>query len=146
MSPSLIGLTNCSADCSRLSKASAILQKQHPMSSSPSITDLFFVKQICQLVSRRAAAYLATAAHALWVMRASSEGLCVQEAGHLSIGCNGSVIQHYPAFRELAQKHLDDLVELSGGQGHSIVLETAEEAAIFGAAVAAASIASVKEH
>src|ERR1700712_284507 len=116
------------------------------MSNPPSITDLLFVKQICQLVSRRAAAYLATAAHALWVMRASLEGLRAQEAGHLSIGCNGSVIQHYPAFRDLAQKHLDDLVELSGGQGHSIVLETAEEAAIFGAAVAAASIASVKEH
>jgi hexokinase len=116
------------------------------MSKPPSLTDLLFVKQICQLVSQRAAAYLATAAHALWVMRASSEGLRVQEAGHLSIGCNGSVIQHYPAFRELAQKHLDDLVELSGGQWHSIVLETAQEAAIFGAAVAAASIASANEH
>lgn len=115
------------------------------MANSPSTTDLLFVKQICQLVSRRAAAYLATAAHALWVMRALSEGLAVQEAGHLSIGCNGSVIQQYPGFRELTQKHLDDLVDLSGGQGHSIVLETAEEAAIFGAAVAAASIASTKE-
>lgn len=139
-------LTTCSADdTSRLSRAAVVLQKQHPMPFAPSLADLIFVQQVCQLISRRAAAYLATAAHALWVLRASAEGLPVQEAGHLSIGCNGSVIQHYPAFRELAQKHLDDLVELSGGQGHSIVLETAEEAAIFGAAVAAASIASAKD-
>lgn len=115
------------------------------MASAPSIADLLFVQQICQLVSRRAAAYLATAAHALWIMRASAEGLSAKDAGHLSIGCNGSVIQHYPGFRELVQKHLDDLVELSGGQGQSIVLETADEAAIFGAAVAAASIASAND-
>ncbi|QDS75424.1 hypothetical protein FKW77_003658 [Venturia effusa] len=128
-----------------LSKAAAVLQKQHPMACTLSVTDLLFVREICQLVSRRAAAYLATAAHALWVMRASLSGLRIQDAGHLSVGCNGSVIQHYPGFREETQKHLDDLVELSGGKGQSIVLETAVEAAIFGAAVAAASIASVKD-
>ncbi|KAE9963380.1 hypothetical protein EG328_011462 [Venturia inaequalis] len=132
-------------DTSRLSRATIVLQKQHPMTCAPSLADLIFVQHICQLVSRRAAAYLATAAHALWILRASSEGLSVQEAGHLSIGCNGSVIQHYPAFRELAQKHLDELVELSGGRGHSIVLEPAEEAAIFGAAVAAASIGCARD-
>lgn len=115
------------------------------MACAPSLEDLIFVQQVCQLVSRRAAAYLATAAHALWALRASAECLPIQKAGHLSIGCNGSVIQHYPAFRELAQKHLNELVDLSGGQGQSIVLETADEAAIFGAAVAAASIAGAKD-
>jgi hexokinase len=113
------------------------------MAKPPSITDLLFVQKICQLVSRRATAYLATGIHAMWSIRASLEGLRLEGAGQLTIGCNGSVIQHYPAFRELAQKHLDDLVQLSGGDDHSIVLEVAHEAAIFGAAVAAASIASL---
>jgi hexokinase len=57
-------------------------------------------------------------------------------AEHMSIGCNGSVIEKYPFFRELCQSHLDELTTTSGAAPKSITLEIAHESAIFGAAVA----------
>jgi hexokinase len=54
----------------------------------------------------------------------------------MSIGCNGSVIEKYPFFRELCQSHLDELVIASGASPKSVALEIALESAIYGAAVA----------
>jgi hexokinase len=54
----------------------------------------------------------------------------------MSIGCNGSVIEKYPFFRELCQSHLDELTTASGAGAKSISLEIALESAIYGAAVA----------
>jgi hexokinase len=119
-----------------LSKAAAALQKNHALSKPPSNAELRFVRQICQLVSHRAAAYLATGIHALWTLRTSSEGLLPSTAGHATIGCNGSVIERYPGFRARCQSYLDQLVDLSGGKAQSVTLEVAVESAIFGAAVA----------
>jgi hexokinase len=53
----------------------------------------------------------------------------------VTIGCNGSVIEKYPYFKDLCQSYLDELTGLSGAEPHSVVLETAIESAIFGAAV-----------
>lgn len=94
------------------------------------------MRQVCQLVSRRAAAYLATSIHALWSLRLAAENYTPSTSEPVSIGCNGSVIERYPMFRSTCQSYLDDLVELSGGQRQSVVLEIAVESAIFGAAVA----------
>jgi hexokinase len=95
-----------------------------------------FVRQVAQLVSHRAAAYLAAGIHALWLLRTESEGLRPSEADRLAIGCNGAVIEKYPSFRQLCQSHLDELTKLSGAAPNSITLEVAVESAIFGAAVA----------
>jgi len=124
-------------DSPNLFKASTVLQKHHSLPSPPSVSDLRFVQQICQIVSHRAAGYLATGIHALWSLRTSVEGLSPASAGQVTIGCNGSVVESYPSFRKVAQKYLDELIELSGGEPHSVILEMANEAAIFGAAVAA---------
>ena len=106
----------------------------------PTYADLCFIRHASSLVSRRAAAYLATGIHALCSLRTRSEGLSPRTAGHISIGCNGSVIEKYPGFRATTQSVLDQLVEMDGGMkrgpNSGVSLEIANESAIFGAAVA----------
>ncbi|KAH7045890.1 hypothetical protein B0J12DRAFT_576898 [Macrophomina phaseolina] len=123
-------------DTPTLTKACTALQANHPLSTPPAYTDLYYVRQICQLVSHRAAAYLATGIHALWTLRNESEGLSAAEAGHITISCNGSVIEKYPSFRDLAQQYVDELTERSGAPSRAVDLEMAIESSIFGAAVA----------
>lgn len=114
----------------------AYFQTHHPLSKPPTYRDMAFIRHVAQLVSHRAAAYLAAGIHSLWELRISSEGLTPETAGRMAIGCNGSVIEKYPLFRELCQSHLDELTGLSGAEPGSISLEIAVESAIFGAAVA----------
>ncbi|KAF2236741.1 actin-like ATPase domain-containing protein [Viridothelium virens] len=129
-----------SDDTPDLSKASLIFQKAHPLSTTPSYADLLFVRQVSYLVSHRAATYLATGIHALCSLRTHSEGLQAATAGHINIGCNGSVIEKYPNFRVTTQAVLDQLIERDGGpkrgKDGGVSLEIANESAIFGAAVA----------
>ena len=87
-------------------------------------------------MSQRAAAYLATGIHALWSLMTNSEGLTPSSVNHMTIGCNGSVIEKYPNFKEYCQQRLNELTDLSGGRTGAVVLEPALESAIFGAAVA----------
>ncbi|KAF2738177.1 actin-like ATPase domain-containing protein [Polyplosphaeria fusca] len=117
-------------------QAIALFQSKHPLSRPPTYSDISFVRKASQLVSHRAAAYLASGIHSLWSLRIQSEGLAPQDAGRLAIGCNGSVIEKYPLFRELCQSHLNELTMASGAQPNLISLEVAVESAIFGAAVA----------
>jgi len=126
-----------SDDSPSLSKALSEFQKTHAFAKRPPTLDLHYVRQVCQLVSHRAAALLATGVHALWSLRTSAEGLTPEAAGHVTVSCNGSVIEKYPSYRRLCQTYLDELTEMSGAQPHSVVLEMADEAAIYGAAVAA---------
>lgn len=124
------------------SQAISIFQSRHPLSKPPTYNDIHFVRQISQLVSHRAAAYLAAGIHSLWFLRIESEGLTPATAGRMAIGCNGSVIEKYPSFRELCQSHLDELTAASGAEEGSIALEVAVESAIFGAAVAVSCLES----
>ncbi|KAI4707166.1 hypothetical protein J4E89_008105 [Alternaria sp. Ai002NY15] len=122
-------------DSKNLTSATALFQSKHPLSKPPTYNDIQFVRQVSQLVSHRAAAFLATGIHALWALRTESEGLTPASAGRMSIGCNGSVIEKYPCFRELCQSHLHELTAASGAEPNSVSLEIAVESAIYGAAV-----------
>jgi hexokinase len=99
-----------------------------------------YVRQITQCVSHRATALLATAIHALWCLRATSENTLPASMDRMTIGCNGSVIERYPKFRSLSQKYITQLTGLSGASPDHVVLEFAVESAIFGAAVAVSSL------
>jgi hexokinase len=123
-----------------LTNATALFQQKHPLSKPATYNDIHFIRQVSQLVSHRAAALLATGIHALWVLRTAAEGLAPADAAPISIGCNGSVIEKYPFFRELCQSHLDELTTASGAAPKSISLEIALESAIYGAAVAVCSL------
>lgn len=125
-------------DTPDLSRASVELQTFHPLTKTPTTEDLRFVQQVCKLVTTRAAALLATGIHALWTLYYTSNGLTPESVGSVSMGCNGSIIERYPNFRECCQKYLDELTMLSGGPKpppRSVQLEVAYESAIFGAAV-----------
>ncbi|KAJ5449827.1 Hexokinase-1 [Penicillium daleae] len=141
-----------------MSSSAALLQKQHTFPSFPPVEDLRFLRRVCQVVSRRAAAYLATAIHSMWclsnevefsatsvsdnLVKESPEVTVVESdesAKNLSIACDGTVINKYPGFRDTCQGYLDQLSEQSHRTvGSAIRLDPAPESAILGAAVAVA--------
>jgi hexokinase len=141
-----------------MSASAALLQKQHTFPSFPPIEDLRFLRRVCQVVSRRAAGYLATAIHSMWCLRndvefpaapSVSDGVketpeitvveSDESAKTLSIACDGTVINKYPGFRDTCQAYLDQLCEQSHHtSGSPIRLDPAPESAILGAAVAVA--------
>jgi len=147
-----------------LAASAALLQKEHTFPSYPSVEDLRFLRRICQVTSRRAAAYLATGIHSMWCLRnevefptsttdplsKGSPAVTVVEsdesAKNVSIACDGTVINKYPGFRDTCQSYLDQLSAHSHpGSVSAIRLAPAPEAAILGAAVAVAVAVAEKE-
>jgi hexokinase len=121
-----------------LAKSSAYLQKTLGMDSAPSAADMRFLRLIVQSISKRAAAYVAVAMHALWAVKRK---LIPEDSSRTTIACNGSVIEKYPGFRSRCQAYISEMIKCEGGgrrQDSEVVLELAGEAAIFGAAVAVA--------
>ncbi|KAJ5247059.1 Hexokinase-1 [Penicillium chermesinum] len=141
-----------------MAASAALLQKEHTFHSYPSVDDLHFLRRVSQVVSRRAAGYLATGIHSMWCLRneADSPHISVAEsltkdipevtvvesedsAKTVSIACDGTVINKYPGFRDTCQKYLDQLSEQTHpGSSSAIRLDPAPESAILGAAVAVA--------
>jgi hexokinase len=148
-----------------LAASAALLQKEHTFPSYPSVEDLRFLRRICQVTSRRAAAYLATGIHSMWSLRNevefpaktdslakdSSEVTVVEsetetESTNVSIACDGTVINKYPGFRDTCQRYLDQLSAHSHPTSTSAIrLAPAPESAILGAAVAVAVSVAEKE-
>ncbi len=122
----------CSDDTLSTARATFTEEQQLP------VKDLHLIRHICQCVSRRAAAYLASALHALWTLYNDSKGLSGSSAPTIAAGCHGSVILKYPGLRDRCQKYLDELIVQSGGIRGSVVLQPAPDATLLGAAVAAA--------
>lgn len=145
-----------------LTSSAALFQKQHTFPVTPSSEDLYFLRRICQTVSRRAAGYLATAIHSMWCLRNDVEfspsTMAIKEASEvtvvesepesrsLSIACDGSVINKYPGFRDSCQTYINQLAEQTNGTTESLIsLDLAPESAIVGAAVAVAVAVADKE-
>lgn len=123
-----------------LHNASKAFSSAYPQSQRIELAELQFIRSVCRMVSNRAAAFEATAVHALWSLRARSEGREPKDSEHITIACNGSVLEKYPSFRSRCQSYLDKLVVLSSAKPGSVILEMAPESSIFGAAVAASCI------
>lgn len=137
-----------------LSTTRVILHKLHPSIKKPTLTDAHFVRQTILSVTSRSIAYFATGVHAL----SSSLQDMEQKAGlednldHITIGCDGSVINKYPGYMDRAQGLLDmmKLVEDWDPQGAGLVakpkkrviLERTVESAVLGAGVAGAMAAA----
>lgn len=126
-----------SDDTPELRDARAAFLSAHPLRSAPKRRDLEFMRAVARLVSRRAAAYLATALHALWAVRTSAEGVRAEDSSAVTIACDGSMVEKYPGFRQRMQKHLDALCVVSGAKEGAVVLQVVPESSILGAAVAA---------
>ena len=113
-----------------------LFRAAHPISRPLNTTELQFIRQVSEFVTSRAAAYMAVAVHALWSLLAKSEAASPDNLGHITIACNGTVMERYPSFRARCQKYLDELTSMSGAAARSVTLEMAPESSIFGAAVA----------
>jgi hexokinase len=137
-----------SDDTPNLSKSLAALQAAHPLPAAYPYTTqtLHQLRQLSLLISHRATAYLAVGVHALWTLRLAEEQLAPGQEDHVTIGCNGSVIEKYPGFRARTQRYLDELCVSSGGHAGSIRLEIAWESAIFGAAIGVSCLEGKEAH
>jgi hexokinase len=130
-----------------LTRAAASFLQAHPIGSTtsghlhaPTIAEWTFVRDIIQLVTHRAAAYLAVALHALWRVRVESEveaSMGSPVDPRVTIACHGTIIERYPGYRERCQQVLDRLCAAEGEtRPGTILLAVAPESSIFGAAVA----------
>lgn len=127
-----------------LSEATKVLKSRHalPHGASYSCSDVNFVRHVTSLVTDRAAAYVAASLVALCTLQQSLQAthgqprpMTQSSQSGTSVGCNGSVIERYPRFRERTQGWIDVL----GGDGNGRVrLQMTGESALVGAAVAVA--------
>jgi hexokinase len=122
---------------SNLEKSGAYLQKTMGLKLPPSAAEMAFLRIVVESLSMRAAAYMATAIHALWAVE--REASSTVEPSRTTIACNGGVIEKYPGFRSRCQDYVNQIIEADGRLHDSeVVLQMANEAAILGAAVAVA--------
>lgn len=125
--------------------SSIMIEKSFGLSTQPSVDDLAFLRLVAQSISRRAAAYIAVAVHALWGLQKDTDINPHTPYGtpKTSIACNGSVILKYPGFKDRCESYIARMIAEGASAGtnfpkEKIALEPTYEAAIFGAAVAVA--------
>jgi hexokinase len=133
-------LTRNSDPSPSFTTATQIFTSRHPSTHTPTSSDISSLRQIASHVTQRASAVLATGVHALWALRNEAEHLDAADAAHTLVAYNGSVIEHYPNFKDTCQRTLDELVRASGGQAGAVELMYAEESSLLGAAVAVACL------
>ncbi|RMX86788.1 hypothetical protein D0869_02832 [Hortaea werneckii] len=96
-----------------LANARSAFVQARPLRSRPRKEELEFMRDISKLIAERAVVYLATALSALWAVRIVSKGVSIDEASHVTIACNGTIVEKYPNFRACCQGYLDELCERS---------------------------------
>jgi hexokinase len=112
--------------------------------SPPTKSELAFLKLVAQSISRRAAAYLAVAIHAMYMLQKETSATTdmAPASGKTSIACNGSVILKYPGFKARSEGFMGRMIAesttSSTQRSERITLEPTYESALFGAAVAVA--------
>ncbi|KAK4936026.1 N-acetylglucosamine kinase 1 [Elasticomyces elasticus] len=130
---------------SGMSHSISMIQTTFGLKMAPSVEEVAFLRAAAEAISYRASAYMAVAVHALWALQKDVDINLFTSTGSpkTSIACNGSVILKYPDFKSRCEDFLRRLVKeglaaRSSSTSESIVLETTEEAAIYGAAIAVA--------
>ena len=122
----------------------ALLHQYHPSTHRPTPRDAYFIQQTVRCVTDRSIAYFATGIHALASLLQELEcnaGL-QDDSDHISIGCDGSVINKYPMYMERAQDILDQMFTRWGSGGKGVILEKTQDSAVLGAGIAAALAAN----
>ncbi|KIX02611.1 uncharacterized protein Z518_08553 [Rhinocladiella mackenziei CBS 650.93] len=123
----------------------SMIQKTFGLRTTPSVEEISFLRVAAESISYRASAYMAVAVHALWALQKDTNinSTAPTETPKTSIACNGSVILKYPGFKERCQGFIHQMIRAGPSVGglltsEKIVLESTDEAAVFGAAVAVA--------
>lgn len=135
----------------------ALFAELYPSSSSRPATymDMSFICQVIRSVSRRSSAYFAASLHALCGLlhnidepssSSDQDTNTTSPSGHhqhVSIGCDGSVINKYPGYMARTQEILDNVIAMDDTlQGNNkitrFILEKTQDRAVLGAGVAGA--------
>jgi hexokinase len=120
----------------------SMLQTAFGLATPPTLDEVAFLRAAAEAISYRASAYISVAVHALWALQKDADINPKSATGNpkTSIACNGSVILKYPGFRTRCEGLLRQMIadEGRGSANDDVVLQSTEEAAVFGAAVAVA--------
>ncbi|KAK5467196.1 N-acetylglucosamine kinase 1 [Exophiala xenobiotica] len=120
----------------------SMLQTAFGSATAPTLDEVAFLRAAAEAISYRASAYISVAVHALWALQKDADINPKSATGNpkTSIACNGSVILKYPGFRTRCEGLLRQMIadEGRGSANDDLVLQSTEEAAVFGAAVAVA--------
>lgn len=130
-----------------LSLSRAAILPHYPPDSKTQILapDLSFLRSIAQSITCRASTYLATALHALWVVRCEAEGLRpTTDQSRVSVACAGSIVEKYPGYRQRAQRVLDELCGVGECEEGYVRLGCSGESSVVGAAVAVGCLDAVE--
>lgn len=128
-----------------LSASLKAFKEHHPSSTTPTASDLYFLQRVIKSVSRRSSAFVAVGIHALASLLDDMEqqhNVISSGLNHVSIGCDGSIINKYPEYMDRCQDLIDRLVELEGKGRKRVVLERTTDSAVCGAGVAVAMAAT----
>lgn len=124
---------------SSLTSSITLFNTTFPTSHPYTTQDLQHIRTISSHVIHRATAIIACGLHSLWVLQTGTASLSpspVQQHQKTLVAYNGSVMEHYPGFKEMAQKHIDMLV----GAETLLELVPADDSSLLGAAVAVACL------
>ncbi|KAJ4029102.1 N-acetylglucosamine kinase 1 [Fusarium oxysporum] len=120
-----------------------LVAKSFGLPFKPSLEDICFVRQICQAVIKRAAAYVAVSTYSMRSLQvlsrdAGDDGVSMDAC---KVACLGSVIEKYPGFMSKSQEYLDQLQHVSsqksGPKFGALHLQACAESSLTGVAVAA---------
>ncbi|KAK5092963.1 N-acetylglucosamine kinase 1 [Exophiala xenobiotica] len=116
------------------------IQKEFGLLSLPTPAEMTFLRTVVEAISHRAAAYIATAIHALWSLK---HGGPHEATSKTSVAANGSVMLMYPGFRTRCQRYVADMIAAAHSSkpsrsNHEVLIQPTHEATILGAAVAVA--------
>ncbi|KAL8955108.1 MAG: hypothetical protein Q9193_006908 [Seirophora villosa] len=121
-----------------LSPSCKLLQETCLLLGPPTPAEVHFIREVILSVSLRSQSYFAAAVHALSSLLHDLDHANLQAVDHVSIGCDGSVVNKYPGYMEKCQVLLDQLTRLENRGRKRVVLESAGESAVLGAGVAVA--------
>ena len=137
-------LASIETDTTRsLSASIALLQERHPSPCPPTHSEIYFIRQIIQSVSRRSSAYFTAGVHALSSLLNDLNGPYLLDglSDHASIGCDGSVINKYPGYMGRSQEMMDKMIAMEANGRKRVILKKTIDCTVLGAGVAGAMAA-----
>lgn len=125
----------------KLAASRALFHQRYQCPHLPSERDMMFIKDVVRRVSTRSIDYFVVGIHALTALLQTAETI---DLDHITIGCDGSVINKYPGYMERAQTILDQMIEYDHfHRKMRVMLESTTDSPVLGAAVAAAMTANL---
>lgn len=127
-----------------LSVSRTAFQEHHHSFKSLDMSEAYFIRQVIRSVTRRSAAFVTVAIHALTSLLDDMERqhqITPSRLDHVSIGCDGSIINKYPAYMDRCQELIDQMIRSEGLGRRRVVFERTTDSSICGAGVAVAMAA-----